>query len=86
MATGPIPAMSDRAGSLTVRAERHERAPEGSTTEFRYGSFARQVALPPGSNPHDVPASCHNGILTVRIGMEPEHKVGSRPIDVQIEP
>jgi HSP20 family protein len=78
--------VSVQAGTLSVRAERRDDAPEGRTTEFRYGSFARHVALPLGSDPRNVSASYHNGILTVRVGMEPEQQQASRAIDVDIEP
>lgn len=73
-------------GTLTVTAERHDDAPAGHETEFHYGSFARHVALPPAANVENVSASTHDGILTVRIGMEPEHQYGSRAIDVTIDP
>jgi HSP20 family molecular chaperone IbpA len=65
-------------GALSVLAERRDSAPEGCESEFRYGSFARHVALPPGASVQDDAASCRNGILTVRIGMEPEANNGSR--------
>src|ERR1700733_5772638 len=64
-------------GTLTVTAERRDDAPAGHETEFHYGSFARHVALPPDANVEDVSAASHDGILTVRIGMEPEHPHGS---------
>ena len=73
-------------GTLTVTAERHDDAPERRETEFHYGSFARHVALPLGANVEEVSASAHDGILTVRIGLEPEHQHGSRAIDVTVEP
>ncbi len=74
------------AGTLSVLAERPHSAPEGCESEFRYGSFARHVALPRGANVQDVAASCRNGILTVRIGMQPQADTGARAIDVAIEP
>jgi HSP20 family protein len=73
-------------GTLTVTAERRDDAPPGHETEFHYGSFARHVALPPDANVEDVSAASHDGILTVRIGMEPEHPHGPRAIDVTVEP
>ena len=75
-----------KAGTLSVLAERRDSAPEGCESEFRYGSFARHVALPPGANIQDVAASCRNGVLAVRIGMQPEAGGGPRAIDVAIEP
>lgn len=73
-------------GTLTVRAERRDTAPPGRQTEFRYGSFIRHIALPLGANVHDVTASYRYGVLTVRVGMQPEHEAGARAIDVTVEP
>src|ERR1700739_4180571 len=78
--------VSVEAGTVIVRAERRDSAPEGRQTEFRYGRFARHIALPLGANARDVSASYHSGILTVRIGLEPEHQYAPRAIDVEIEP
>lgn len=35
---------------------------------------------------HDVSASCRDGVLTVRVGMQPEYQKGARHIPVQVEP
>ena len=79
-------AVSVDAGTLTVQAERPDSAPAGRQSEFRYGSLARRVPLPPGADADAVSASYHNGILTVRIGLKPEYRHGSRAIDIAIEP
>jgi HSP20 family protein len=73
-------------GAIVVRAERHDSSPEGCQTEFRYGHLARRIPLPLGADPRAVSASCHNGILTVRIGLEPEHQQAARAIEVDIQP
>ncbi len=78
--------VSVAAGTLNVRAERHDIASAGTQSEFRYGTFARHIVLPPGSDPQDVSASYHNGIVTVRIGIKSEHQQPPRWIDVAIEP
>jgi HSP20 family protein len=78
--------VSVETGTVIVRAERRDSAPEGRQTEFRYGRFARHIALPLGANARDVSASYHSGILTVRIGLEPEHQYAPRAINVEIEP
>jgi HSP20 family protein len=77
--------VSVQTGILSVRAERRDENPAKHDSEFRYGTFARHVALPLGSNVDDVTASYRNGILTVRIGMEADHEAAARavPIDVQ---
>ncbi|MGO8960485.1 MAG: Hsp20/alpha crystallin family protein [Streptosporangiaceae bacterium] len=79
-------AVSVEAGTLSVRAERRNLGPAGTQSEFRYGTFARHIVLPPGSDPQDVSASYHNGIVTVRIGIKAEHQQAPRRIDVSIEP
>jgi HSP20 family molecular chaperone IbpA len=79
-------AVSVETGRLTVRCERRHTGPENDLSEFRYGSFARTIALPLGANIHDVSASCRDGILTVRVGMQPEYEKGARRIPVQVEP
>lgn len=78
--------VSVETGAVIVRAERRDTAPEGCQTEFRYGRFARHIALPLGANARDVSASYHSGILTVRIGLEPEHQYAPRAINVEIKP
>jgi HSP20 family molecular chaperone IbpA len=79
-------AVSVRAGTLSVRAERRYAIPEDGQSEFLYGRLARDIALPLGSNVQDVSATCRDGILTVRIGMEPEHQQEARRVEVRIEP
>jgi HSP20 family molecular chaperone IbpA len=74
------------ADTLTVVAQRLDCRPAGRQTEFRYGSFARHVALPLGANVRDVSASYRMGILTVRIGLGSEDAHSSHAIDVAIEP
>jgi HSP20 family protein len=58
-------------GVLHLRAERQERSEQrddaGYRTEFRYGSFVRDVALPPGTSEDDIHASYKDGILEVRV-------------------
>jgi len=79
-------AVSVETGSVTVRCERRPAGAEDGQSEFRYGSFARTIALPLGANVDDVSASCRDGILTVRVGMHSEHQKGARRIPVQVEP
>jgi HSP20 family protein len=57
-------------GMLHIKAEREEKSEHKSKTgyrsEFRYGSFTRSVALPPGAREEDVTASYKDGVLEVR--------------------
>lgn len=78
--------VSVETGTLTVRVERRYAGPDDAQSEFRYGSFARTIALPLGANIHNVTAGTHNGILTVRVGMHPEQRQSARRVEVQIEP
>lgn len=54
-------------GVLTIKAQRTEKQVENGRSEFHYGSFVRQVALPPGADEENIKASYDNGILTVRM-------------------
>ena len=76
--------VSVQTGILSVQGIRRDEPPVRRDSEFRYGTYARHLALPLGANVHDVAASCRNGILTVRIGMEPEHDVAARTVPVDI--
>lgn len=78
--------VSVETGTIAVRAERRDCPPEGSQTEFRYGHLARRIPLPLGANARDVSASYHDGILTIRVGLEAEHRQAARAIDIEIEP
>lgn len=54
-------------GLLTIEAQRTEEQSESGRSEFRYGSFARTVALPTGAKEDAIDASYDNGILTIRV-------------------
>lgn len=58
-------------GILTIRAERREtsedRTARGYHSEFRYGSFVRQVRLPKGTSAEVVSAAYRDGVLEVRM-------------------
>ena len=57
-------------GMLHIRAEREEKtehkSKDGYRSEFRYGSFSRSVALPPGAREEDITATYKDGVLEVR--------------------
>ena len=63
-------------GQLRIRAERREtsEAEEKGTfqSEFSYGSYSRTMTLPPGVTEDDVKASYTDGILEVRMPLNPE--------------
>lgn len=59
---------------LHLRAERRSESrtedAKGFRSEFRYGSFSRSLALPPGATEGDVKATYVDGILEVRIPID----------------
>jgi HSP20 family protein len=59
-------------GILSIRAERKEEAIDKSHSEFRYGVFSRQIALPPGADEEHVEASYDKGILEVVVAIKKE--------------
>jgi HSP20 family protein len=77
--------VSVQTGTLTVQAEHRHTIPDDDQSEFQYGRFARSITLPLGADISDVSATCRNGILTVRVGMRPEHGRDARRIQVTVE-
>ena len=69
-------------GFLTIHAERSDESEGRHRSEFRYGKFTRTVALPADSDSGDVTADCHNGILTVSIGLKNDEQKPRRKIPV----
>ncbi|MFB7917157.1 Hsp20/alpha crystallin family protein [Streptomyces sp. NPDC056061] len=69
--------------TLTVSAEHAESKEEKDHSEFRYGSFHRTVRLPTPIPADGVEAEYEDGILTVRVEMEPERAENSRSIPVK---
>jgi len=65
-------------GMLHIRAKRTEKtedkSKDGFRSEFRYGTFARDVLLPEGVTADDIAASYTDGILEVRVPMPRETK------------
>jgi len=57
--------------TLTISGEKKESAEEKSENyyhvERRYGTFRREIALPPGVDPDKVEAGYRDGVLTVTI-------------------
>ncbi|MCG2622105.1 Hsp20/alpha crystallin family protein [Arthrobacter sp. I2-34] len=75
-----------REGTLHIRAERRERTEEktksGYRSEFRYGSFSRNVTLPPGCRQEDVTATYRDGVLEVRIPVPQEPPAGTGKVNI----
>ncbi len=65
------------------REERTERKEKGGyRSEFRYGGFVRDVALPAGVKDEDVKATYADGILEVRVPLPAEPKASATKIPV----
>jgi HSP20 family protein len=68
--------------SLNIRAERREESrteeKKGYRSEFRYGLMTRTIPLPPGAASEDIKADYHDGILEVRVPINPQKQVGRR--------
>ncbi len=73
-------------GVLHTLAHREERSEHkenhGYRSEFRYGSFARKVALPPGTDEESVVASYTDGVLEVRVPVGPAPKESAMKIPI----
>jgi HSP20 family protein len=71
---------------LRVRAKREEKSETtrtgGYRSEFRYGSFERDIALPQGVDATSVEATYTDGILTVKVPVPAEKEETHRVIPV----
>ena len=73
-------------GVLRISAHREEKSEQKDKgnyrSEFRYGSFVRDIALPPGAAEPKVSASYADGVLEVRVPTPPEPKSETTKIPV----
>jgi HSP20 family protein len=76
-------------GVLRISARREERkehkGDDGFRTEFRYGTFVRNVVLPPDVREEDIRASYKDGILEVRIPAPQEQEQEPKKIPINKE-
>ena len=60
-------------GSLVIRAQKEQKSEERDKdsyrSEFHYGSFVREIALPAGVDEAQIAASYRDGVLEVRVPM-----------------
>jgi HSP20 family protein len=72
-------------GMLTITAQRREstsdKSDQGYRSEFRYGSFLRQIRLPKGATPDVVSATYKDGVLEIRLP-KPAEDVEARRIPI----
>ncbi len=73
-------------GMVTIRAHREERSEQknkrGYRSEFRYGEFLREVAVPEGTSEEDVKATYADGILEVRVPCPAEKEPEAKKVPV----
>jgi len=73
-------------GVLRIKAKREEKTEHrekgGYRTEFRYGSFTRDIPLPVGVKDDDVTATYSDGVLEVRAPVPEETNPPSRKVQV----
>lgn len=69
-------------GVLTIRAEREEKLETEHRSEFRYGTFVRELTLPPNADDSDVHADYRDGILEVTVRLREEQT--SEPTKIPI--
>ncbi len=70
-------------GVLTIHAQRTEERETKHHSEFRYGTYTRNVRLPQGAKLEEITATYKGGILIVRIPTEEADKPASRTIKVE---
>jgi HSP20 family protein len=72
--------------TLEIRAERREESKREEhgvrRSEFRYGSFFRAIAMPESAKESDVDASYADGILEIRVPLEPKRENEPKAIPV----
>lgn len=63
------------------RTERHERTDDdGYRSEFRYGSFSRDIRVPAGVTESDITATYDDGVLEVHVPVPAEKAPTSIPV------
>ena len=58
-------------GNLTIKGERREEHKGAERSDFHYGSFIRSIALPSGTDDKSVHATYKDGILEVKVQLQP---------------
>ena len=73
-------------GVAKIHAHREQKSEtkdkESYRSEFRYGEFSREIALPAGTKPEDVKASYKDGILEVRIPCPTEEAAAATKVPI----
>ncbi len=75
-------------GVLCIKGERRQESEDRDEdekyhrVETHYGSFMRRFTLPDDANADDISAKFKDGILTLKIARDPQHKTSERKIEV----
>jgi HSP20 family protein len=73
-------------GVLHISAHREEKSEhkdkQGYRSEFRYGSFAREISLPSGVDESKVKATYTDGVLEVRAPLPPAAKAEAKKVPI----
>ena len=73
-------------GVLHISAEREEKSEQKEKdsyrSEFRYGSFSRNISLPAGYSETDVKATYRDGVLEIRVPAAEQPKAAAVKIPV----
>ncbi|MEU5893704.1 Hsp20/alpha crystallin family protein [Streptomyces sp. NPDC047461] len=70
-------------GALSLHAERGEETRTPRHSEFHYGTFARSVRLPQGTQDDQATAEYKDGILTVAVPIVGAEKAAVKRIEVR---
>ena len=73
-------------GVLHISAQREEKTEHkdehGYRSEFRYGSFSRDIALPSGVDESNIKAAYNDGVLEVRAPIPPAAKAEAKKVPI----
>lgn len=75
--------VTSHGGVLTINAQREARAVSTGRSEFHYGSFSRNVSLPPGADASQISARYVKGIL--ELSMPYTESLKDKQIDIKVE-
>lgn len=73
-------------GVLTIKARRESKSTQTKDdtirSEFRYGSFVRQVRMPKAADLDALTASYNDGVIEIKVPMRVEHAPSSRRVPI----
>jgi HSP20 family protein len=73
-------------GVVKIHAHREQKSEHkekrGYRSEFRYGEFEREIAVPPTTTESDVHATYSDGVLEVRVPCQEKHETAAVKVPV----